>query len=479
MAANNWDNSTADGLANTAANWSLGNVPTGTDVATFLDAVSSTNCLFDVSISCAGIDVKLTYSGDVDMATFNLTTSSDMTFDGSGIFDCGTGTLTCSGNFDNKDQTTWTRGASTVVMDGTGKTIIGSSAKDLFNLTIAAGATITLDASTSLFLDVFGDLDIQSGATLTLNESLQMRSTSSKQLTLTGDIAGSDTLVLRTIAFVHDGGSISAGTSVSASREITMSVSGGAQTFDGTWKFKPNSGNRAVTFGAGTFTFTGDVTFDADVASGTYTVDLETNDPDLVFEGGLTLADSGTSAILTWTKSTEPTQEITFGGTTSFDDQTTNGSSATNLGDVEVDGTSLTLSSNMDCDDFTLTTGTVDIDANDLDLTGNYLQAQGTTIQDTTGGGEVIIAGTLDINGISGTPCVWNGPDVNLTGAGDADWTTITNSATIVVTDIDATFNCTDGTGNGAGWDFGAPAAGTANPLVMGATNLMAGKLAV
>ncbi len=41
---------------------------------------------------------------------------------------------------------------------------------------------------------------------------------------------------------------------------------------------------------------------------------------------------------------------------------------------------------------------------------------------------------------------------------GGSDWTTITNSATIVVTDIDATFNCTDGTGNGAGWDFGAPA---------------------
>ncbi len=394
MAANNWDNSTADGLANTAANWSLGNVPTGTDVATFLDAVSSTNCLFDVSISCAGIDVKVTYSGDVDMATFNLTTSSDMTFDGSGIFDCGTGTLTCPGNFDNKDQTTWDDGSSTLVMKGTGKTIISDISNNVFNLTIFAGATITLDASTNSLLDVAGDFDLQAGATLTLNEQLRMLAGAEHTVTLSGDILGSDQLQMIRALITNDGGSISSGTTVLVRRTSSLLMTGGSQTFGGNWVFTADSGTpRTLTFGAGTFTFSDNVTFDADVNSGTYIIDLETNDPDIVFEGGLTLADSGTSATLTWTKSTEPTQEITFGGTTSFDDQTTNGSSATNLGDVEVDGTSLTLSSNMDCDDFTLTTGTVDIDANDLDVTGNYLQAQGTTIQDTTGGGEVIIAG--------------------------------------------------------------------------------------
>ena len=476
MAANNWDNSTADGLANTAANWSLGNVPTGTDVATFLDAVSSTNCLFDVSISCAGIDVKVTYSGDVDMATFNLTTSSDMTFDGSGIFDCGTGTLTCSGNFDNKDQTTWDGGSSTLVMKGTGKTIVSDVSNDVFNLTIFAGATITLDASTNSLLDVARDFDLQAGATLTLNVQLRLRLAGAEHtVTLSGDILGSDQLQIVRASITHDGGSISSGTTVLLKRTSSLLMTGASQTFGGTWLCEADSGATPVlTFGAGTFTFSGDTTFNGDTGN-VYTVDLETNDPNLVFDGDVTLNETGGANKLAWTKSSTGT--VTFGGTTDFTDNT---AAIQNLGDVEVDGTSLTLSSNMDCADFTLTTGTVDIDANDLDLTGNYLQAQGTTIQDTTGGGTVIIAGTLDINGISGTPCVWNGPDVNLTGTGDADWTTITNSATVVVSDIDATFNCTDGTGNGAGWDFGgAPAAGTANPLVMGATNLMAGKLAV
>ncbi len=255
MAANNWDNSTADGLANTAANWSLGNVPTGTDVATFLDAVSSTNCLFDVSISCAGIDVKVTYSGDVDMATFNLTTSSDMTFDGSGIFDCGTGTLTCSGNFDNKDQTTWDGGSSTLVMKGTGKTIVSDVSNDVFNLTIFAGATITLDASTNSLLDVARDFDLQAGATLTLNVQLRLRLAGAEHtVTLSGDILGSDQLQIVRASITHDGGSISSGTTVLLKRTSSLLMTGASQTFGGTWLCEADSGATPVlTFGAGTF----------------------------------------------------------------------------------------------------------------------------------------------------------------------------------------------------------------------------------
>jgi len=78
MAANLWDNSDLDNDANNANNWSLGTVPAGTDVATF-DNTSDANCLFSGSISCAEIDVTADYDGDIDMATFNLTTTGDMT----------------------------------------------------------------------------------------------------------------------------------------------------------------------------------------------------------------------------------------------------------------------------------------------------------------------------------------------------------------------------------------------------------------
>jgi len=80
-------------------------------------------------------------------------------------------------------------------------------------------------------------------------------------------------------------------------------------------------------------------------------------------------------------------------------------------------------------------------------------------VLDTDTNGSISIGGNLDINGTSGDGCTWTDADIDtLTGTGDADYCTVTDSNNSSGTTIDATDDCVDGSGN-TGWDFGAPAA--------------------
>ncbi len=316
MAANFWDNSSTDGLANTAANWSLGNVPAGTDVATF-DNTSDTNCLFDVSISCAGIDVTSVYDGDIDMATFNLTTTGDMTFDGTGIFDCGTGTLTCSGNFDNKDQGTWTRGTSTLVMDGAGKTITGSNSNDLNNLTTSGSITVSASTTSSLLIrgtwSNTGSLDCEQLVFIYAN------------YTSGGDITIATGKYIRmtagTMAFEPSSGTItSEGTGFLYGWQSNLTITAGTSTWDcqiindygnvnlgaGTYKkpvtLRNIAGTRTLLMGKSSsdvIIFEDDVSFTVTSAA-VWTIDCGTNDVDLTFQGSVSLVE--TSGTINWTK---------------------------------------------------------------------------------------------------------------------------------------------------------------------------------
>ncbi len=384
MAANIWDNSTADGLANTAANWSLGNVPTGTDVATFADATSATNCLFDVSISCAGIDVQSTYSGDIDMATYNLTTTGDMTFDGSGIFDCGTGTLTCSGNFDNKDQTTWTRGTSTIKLDGTAKTLISNQIKDLRNLTIVAGATITLDAATVGWCDVAGAILVEATATFTIEDRLVARG----QLTVNGTI-NYNTGINDTNGHVNVGAAgVVGGTgriTLQANNTLTnlgtwsvanttLSVSSGTYTivggtFGGSWSISGTQ-TRTLRFSANTV-FTGDVQFETTAGGVTFTIDPATSDVDIEFRGDLDFTE--TAGTVVWSKAA--TGLVTFAKSSGSQVYTDSTAAIQDLGLVvhnDAGGTgTLQLATEMECTTFDGDDGSFDPNGQTLDCSGN------------------------------------------------------------------------------------------------------------
>ena len=58
----------------------------------------------------------------------------------------------------------------------------------------------------------------------------------------------------------------------------------------------------------------------------------------------------------------------------------------------------------------------------------------------------------------------WNGPDLDVTGTAVAKYTTATNSDASAGTQVDATDNCTDGTGN-TNWNFGA--VGTTSTILL------------
>ena len=78
MADNIWDNSDADNDGNVAANWSLNQVPTGTDVAVFDSGTTDASCLFSGAISCAGMRFDNAYAGTVDAATFPSLSASEL-----------------------------------------------------------------------------------------------------------------------------------------------------------------------------------------------------------------------------------------------------------------------------------------------------------------------------------------------------------------------------------------------------------------
>ena len=445
---NNWSTSSG-GAGNT--------IKPGVGDAAIFDGAGTgdTACTLTAAGSVASLSVTSGYSAKLDLATYNLTSAGDMTFDGTGEFDCGTGTITCSGNFDGKDQGTWTRGTSTLVMDGTAKTIIGDISKDLYNLTISG--TITLSATTVSLLDVQGDLDIQVGATLTLNEQLRMVSTLERTFTLSGDILGSDILQLIRVVLTHDGGSISSGTAVWLKSASSLLMTGGSQTFGGTWTCTPAAATPTLLFGAGSFTFSGDVTFDAATAAGTYTINLGTNNPDINFEGDVTLSESlGT---LAWTKGTG---DITFGGATDYTDST---AVIQVLGDVVVDGTSLTLASEMECDDFTGTSGTLTLAGNTLDSGGNVSLASGFLFGDPAGG-TIDMTGnfTADGNDLTAGSATWyltvGGASAVASGSGDVDYCDADGG-----TEITASAGPWTDSGNNTNWDFGgAPPAVVPTP---------------
>lgn len=179
---------------------------------------------------------------------------------------------------------------------------------------------------------------------------------------------------------------------------------------------------------------------------------FDVNDYNIEFRGDINLSeDTGDNGSLTWTQGTGT---VTFSGSSN---QSVN-FLAESVEDIDIDktGGTVTLTGGVDTDSLTLSAGTLDIDGQAVDSTGNLTMAAGTVMNDTAASGTISIGGSLDINGASGTECTWSDADIDqLDGTGDADYCTVSNSNNSSGTDIDATDNCTDGGGN-TGWTFSA-----------------------
>ncbi len=450
MANNIWDNSDADNDANNANNWSLGWVPKAGDVMYFTDAGGSgseDNCNFSGNISPDSINVTVAYGGNIDMVTHNLTTSGNMLFDGTGIFDCGTGTLTCSGNFDNASQTTWTRGTSEVILNTATSATLRSYQRTFYNLTIDgevshfSGNTairiynnITINEGAVLFagygvasfggatpVTINGRLAVSAGGLLNLFDNANRSIT----VGAAGRISGAGQVDTRNTTILNAGTWDIAFTRL---RRGGNKIGGG--TYGGTWTSLPDTATTDYLGSAGSQTviFTGDVTFNQN-ASGAYTIQLATYDPDVEFQGDLTLSETGAGTVA-WTKS-DAGGTVTFGGTTDYTDTT---AAIQVLGDVEItDGSSLELTTEMECDDLTVEQNAVITGAFLFDVGGNFV-----------------------INGASGNEVSWTGADLSVAGTAVAHWTDAIGSDASIDggTEITATDNCTD-SGANTNWDFG------------------------
>ena len=73
---NYWTNSSGDENWSTPDNWSLGHVPTNTEIATF-ESCSGTRCYIDCNVNVAGINISFLYSGTIlqGSSTVNIGTS--------------------------------------------------------------------------------------------------------------------------------------------------------------------------------------------------------------------------------------------------------------------------------------------------------------------------------------------------------------------------------------------------------------------
>jgi len=488
VAANYWISGGSTSW-NTAANWSQTKVPDATDTVIFRASSSNVNCTIDVATALAlGITIGEAadlYTGTLDANGNDVTIGTgglDCTNGGSATIDMGEGTWTCSGNWDVANIGTLTSSTETVILNGTAKTYRAHE-PDEVNLLQITGTIATAASSESNF----GTLEIN-GGTLTTHAFGSIQFHGNVTVDATGTLtSAADNGALNFITVTIDnsaGGTWNPTSACNVQKACTVN----AGTYQGPFNFTCTNGTQTLTFG-GAVTFTGNVTFDADVAANTYTIDpqgftitFEGNvvfdstgagadlaidasaNPSYVFDGDVTIQE--TTGTVAWTQGTGT---ITLSG--EDQDVDFNGE---DVEDIIIDcaGFTVTLTGEVgSTDSLTLTAGTLDIDGNDIDVTGNLTMAAGTAMADTTTGGSIGIGGNLDINGIDGTTCTWSDANIDvLTGTGDADWCTVSDSNNSSGTTIDATDNCTDGLGN-TGWNFG----GTSIPIFMHYYMRMAG----
>ena len=133
------------------------------------------------------------------------------------------------------------------------------------------------------------------------------------------------------------------------------------------------------------------------------------------------------------------------------------------VGDVDLNGKTVTVGGNTDSQD--TNKGNVDIDGGTGDV-GGFRFHNGTDY-DMSSGVFDMDDGLLTLDGTSGNHLEIDDLDFNLATSvtGTAVWCDVVGSVnTYVTSEIDATSNCSDDTGN-TGWDFGA--AGNAMPMAI------------
>lgn len=442
---------------NDTANWSASSggaggasVPGSADVAIF-DLNGNGDCQLNVSIDVQKLDIRdstATIDGATDNLNHSIGSGGLVSSGGTATLQLGNGTWSVAAGWNHRFLSDLVPGNSTISMTGTGEYQAG--ADECNNLTVsgtvtttgggtsAIGGTLTVATGGALTTEsraTPADLKIQSSATLTVNSELTVPSFSQFDGTLNG------------------------------SSTFSISAGGTGNTYNwpaGSYgcNVEMTGNNSTNILAAGIFTFEKQLKCDSERAGRDLNVDAATNNPNVEFQGDLVLVLTGT---FSWTKGTGT---ITFSGSAN-QNVNFNGEA---VEDIDIDKTAgtVTLTGNVDTDSLTGTAGTLDINSNTLDSTGNVTIAAGFSVSDTGQAGTIICGGNFALNGASGNTVTWTDADLTITGTATATWSVVSGSDASGGTEVDASDGTNTDNGGNVNWDFGAaPAAGVGTRLAL------------
>lgn len=469
MAPNIWDDSDVDQDGNNPNNWSLNRVPIAGDIATW-DDTSDFNCVFTGNITCDGFNATSVYDGNIQLGIYTYVIGSDgIVLDHTGTFNLGSATVGITGGpFDYKDVGAWNAGnTATVTMNGT-CTMIGVSAAMLYNLTFAAGSTVTVDAATTSAVQVKNELTIDGDAVL--NDGLWGAVNCDVIVNTGATVSGGSPFLLNAPASghgltVHDG-------TITALMRVVAPASGSVLAPGAFAAVRVENGATSVLIlSAGSYSFT---SLELQTAAGnSITLNLATNNPTVTVSGDLIIDINSTGDVIldggsvALTVQGDIIDQITGGGTFTADGQdlTFTGTSAQDIDPVggtwgavivnKASGTA-TLSGALTCATFTGTSGTLKPNGQTVTTTGNMDWASGFVIDTTAITGSAFVVGgnwTADGQDLSGAAGTW---DLQVTGTAVASGVgNVAYSDASGFTEITASAGpWTDG-GNNSNWNFG------------------------
>lgn len=377
MASHYWLGTTSTNPA-IAANWSLasGGAPSATapgsgDAAIFDGGVESNGnnaCTLAGNTAWGSLTLTELYTATLDLAdsayTLTITDGGSVTLDGGGIFDCGMAIISITnGTYDFRDQTTYTRGSSTLVLNGT-STFFAQDNKHGHNLTIAAGAEVTQAGGSAGFygtITINGQLTV-TGVYLYVNSACKVVANEDAVLTGTGTIYFLEPAASCGWTTLHSGATISIA-NVLISNPVTTAIFA-AGTYGCTlFRVRCNS-TKTLTL-SGNYIFTGSIELETFGTTPSLTIANDTNDPNIEIRGNVIWDDQ--TGTITWTKGAGT---ITASGTAA---QSWDWNDAT-IEDIVINktGGTLTFTDGFTADSVNHQNGTIDPNGQTLATTGDW-----------------------------------------------------------------------------------------------------------
>jgi hypothetical protein len=370
-----WDST---GNWSTSSGGSSGASVPGSSDDVYFDSTAYTDCTIDSNPSINSLTLT---AGALDFADATMDCAANISFSGSQMVDMGTSVITCSGSFSNQnhDSTAWTKGSSTLILDGTSQTVYTAWNKQISDYVIETGASITNSASLwGDSLTVRGTLTQASSQYIRINDTVIESSgkiTGNSYINVgSGSLTfGDGTLDIWVLVGGWDMGTLEPNTYRKLVRFDNSSPSTRTFTPDGTGDFVFQGDFHSNCTGGASIimdfaTYNNNITFEADVLR-TGDLTWQKGTGGISFEAGTDqTADFGDGTI----------EEVTIhktAGTVLFNDGFTSDAflmDSTNAGGVDFgDGTSVFVFAG----DFDVqcTTGSVDLGTADISVGGDWL----------------------------------------------------------------------------------------------------------